>query len=537
VTQPGPRRLSTLEQLELEAAQRRARLVVEDTPAPADDRRRQAVVALAVALFAGTFCARLAVHDPSALLANFYTVPIAILAIEFGLRGGLAAAAVAFALVLAWGEIKRLDVGVLGYVSRLAVFVVVGGLVGRFAERLRADVVARRRAQRALSLYAGELEAANTRLAQSVLRLEAFAQIAREVGGETDLHRVLALILRHGREIIHARALLIFLREGDELVLAAAGGEGEDEEGAGADAVRLPVAGSLPGRVLLGDEPHLLAPGAPELAQLGPAQAAVLVPLVFHGVHVGVLAALDPPAPGAAFSEQDAELLQAVGASAATAVTTAKSVARSLLRSSIEASEQSRRRWARELHDETLQGLGGLAMLLSSTLATGDDAALRRAVEQAVDQTALEIRTLRGLIAELRPAALDDLGLGPAIETLAERSAASSGFAVRMELDLREDGGERLAPETESTIYRLVQEALTNVVKHAQAGEVLVRLAARDGSIAVLVRDDGRGFDPERPCDGFGLTSMRERVALAGGSLRVSSSRGGPTTIEARVPG
>ena len=214
---------------------------------------------------------------------------------------------------------------------------------------------------------------------------------------------------------------------------------------------------------------------------------------------------------------------------------TAKSVARSLLRSSIEASEQSRRRWARELHDETLQGIGGLAMLLSSALATGDDAALRRAVGQALDQTTLEIRTLRGLIAELRPAALDDLGLGPAIETLVERSAASSGFAVRTELDLR--GGERLAPDIESTIYRLVQEALTNVVKHAEAGEVLVRLAARDGAIAVLVRDDGRGFDPDRPCEGFGLTGMRERVALAGGSLQVSSCRGGPTTIEALVPG
>ena len=290
--------MTTLEQLELEAAQRRARLVVEDTPPQADERRRrQAVVALAVALFAGTFSARLAVDDPSALLANFYTVPIAILAIEFGLRGGLAAAALAFALVVAWGEIKSLDVGVLGYVSRLAVFVVVGGLVGRFAERLRADVVARRRAQRALSLYAGELEAANTRLAQSVLRLEAFAQIAREVGGETDLHRVLALILRHGREITHARALIVFLREGDELVLAAAGGE---DAGAGADreAVRLPVAGSLPGRVLLGDEPRLLAPGAAERAERGgPAPAAVRGARVLPRRDLGVRAGGVPPAP------------------------------------------------------------------------------------------------------------------------------------------------------------------------------------------------------------------------------------------------
>jgi len=222
VSTPGARRLSTLEQLELEAAQRRARLVSADLPAPADRaRRRRAVIVAALALFAATFAARLAIDDPGALLANFYTVPIALLAIEFGLRGGLAGSAFAFALVLAWGEIKNLDVGALGYASRAAVFVVVGGIVGRFADKLRADVTARRRAQHALALHAGELERANARLARSVLRLEAFAQIAREVGGETDLRRVLELILRHGREIIEARALVVFLLEGDELVLAA----------------------------------------------------------------------------------------------------------------------------------------------------------------------------------------------------------------------------------------------------------------------------------------------------------------------------
>ena len=127
------------------------------------------------------------------------------------------------------------------------------------------------------------------------------------------------------------------------------------------------------------------------------------------------------------------------------------------------------------------------------------------------------------------------MGLGPAIETLAERSAAATGLAIRTELSCRR---RRRAPagETESTVYRLVQEALTNVVKHAEAREVLVRLAQRNGSIEVLVRDDGRGFDTERPCRGFGLVGMRERVALAGGSLKVCSCEGGPTSIEALVP-
>jgi signal transduction histidine kinase len=531
VTAEPDRRSSTLEQLELEAAERRARIVVGDTSPPADRvARRRAVLGLAAVLFAAAFTARLAIHDPSALLANFYTVPIAVLAIEFGLRGGLAGAAAGFALVVAWGEIKDLDVGVLGYVSRAAVFVLVGGVVGRFADQLRADVRARQKAQRALSMYAGELERANARLAQSVLRLEAFAQIAREVGGETDLERVLALILRQGREIIAARELLVFLREGDELVLATGTAGQECDE-----PVRLPVAGSVPGDVMTTGATRRLGPATEALAELPvSATAAVLVPLTFHGQPLGVLAALDPPDRHTGFTDNDAALLDAVGASAATAVMTAKSVERSLLRSSIEASEQARSRWARELHDETLQSMGALGMLLSSALARHDDDALREAVEHAVDQTAAQVRALRELITELRPAALDDIGLGPAIETLAERSAASTGISVQTEVDLLDE--HRLPAETESTIYRVVQEALTNVVKHADAGEVVVRLARRNGSVEVLVRDDGRGFDPSNGTQGFGLLGMRERVALAGGTLHVTSREGGPTTIEALVP-
>jgi signal transduction histidine kinase len=513
------RRSSRLDDLELDAAQRRARIAADTTEPEDRGSRRRAVIAIATVLFAAAFAVRLAVDDPSALLANFYSVPIAVLAIEFGVRGGLIGAAVGFTLVVAWGEVQDVDVGALGYVSRAAVFVVVGGLVGRFSERLRADVLARQRAQRELSMYAGELEAANERLAQSVLRLEAFAQIAREVGGETDLSRVLSLILQHGREIIGARELVVFLRDGDELVADGLG--------------RLPVAGSLEGSVMTSGESRLVAPGGEDAKRVG--GAAVLVPLVFHGQPLGVLAALDPPHRDDGFTEADAELLDAVGASAATAVMTAKSVERSLLRSSLEASEQARGRWARELHDETLQGLGGLGMLLSSALAAQDDMALRAAVQHAVDQAALQVRALRDLIAELRPAALDDIGLGPAIETLAERSAASSGLAVRTEIELPE-AASRLPAETESTVYRLVQEALTNVVKHAEAGEVLVRLHRCNGSVSVTVRDDGRGFDPDRPCQGFGLVGMRERVALAGGSLTVFSREGGPTTIEAFVP-
>ncbi|MGA2929869.1 MAG: DUF4118 domain-containing protein, partial [Solirubrobacteraceae bacterium] len=197
--------------LAYEAAERR---VLEDLR-PADEarpgKRRIVVLAAAAVLFAATFAARLVINDPGALIANFYIAPIALLAIEFGTQSGLLAAALAIALVFAWSAIDTVNVDALGYVSRAAAFVVTGLLVGRFSERLRDDVATRRRAQRHLALYADQLERANADLAQSVERLEAFAQIARVVGGETDLRRVLSLILEHGRGIAGARALVACL--------------------------------------------------------------------------------------------------------------------------------------------------------------------------------------------------------------------------------------------------------------------------------------------------------------------------------------
>jgi len=210
-------------QIELEAAQRRVieRLRATSPSAPSATKRAL-IVAVAVLLFAMAFAARLAIDDPDALLANFYIIPIAVLAIEFGVRAGLIAAAVAFALVPAWSVINDVHVDALGYVARGAAFVVTGVVVGRFSERLRNDVAVRQDAQRDLALYADQLESSNQGLARSVERLEAFAEIARAVGGETELDRVLSLILAHGREIVAARTLVMYLPEGSELAAVSA---------------------------------------------------------------------------------------------------------------------------------------------------------------------------------------------------------------------------------------------------------------------------------------------------------------------------
>ena len=517
-------------QLAFEAAERRVleslRGSAEEGPSHA---RRLVVLAVAAALFAVTFAARLAIDDPDALIANFYVVPIALLAIEFGTRAGLLAAAVALGLVFAWSVLQTVHLGALGYTARGAALLVTGAVVGRFSDRLRADIAERRRAQRHLSLYADQLARANQQLAQSVERLEAFAEIARAVGGETDLERVLSLILAHGREIVPARGLLACLPEGEELVMLTDDRRSQDSR------LCVPLRDSLAGDVLLSGQPLRVASAdcPSRLDRLMPgAGRALLVPLVFRGETLGVLAAIDRD-DGRPFEDEDEQLLLAVAASAATAVTTARSVAAERLRLSIDAAEQARARWARELHDQTLQGLAGARMVLAAGLAHDDPVALRRAAETADAHIGVEMRSLRDLITELRPAALDDLGLGPAIESLAKRQAAAAGFALDMNIEF---GVCERPREIEDAIYRIVQEALSNVARHAGAEQATLQVRQLPRRVEVTVQDDGCGFVPGGPSEGFGLIGMRERAHLLGGQLSLASTEGGPTLVTAVLP-
>jgi signal transduction histidine kinase len=210
------------------------------------------------------------------------------------------------------------------------------------------------------------------------------------------------------------------------------------------------------------------------------------------------------------------------------------------LRHSIRASEQERRRWARELHDETLQELGALKMILETTGAADRPEMAAGSAQRAVDQLDLTIRGLQSLITELRPAALDELGLEPAVEALAERTSATSGLRVDARIDLAAAEGRsetRLEPEVATAVYRLVQEALTNVVKHANADRVTLEIAEQGTKLSVTVQDDGSGFDPkQRKNGGFGLIGMNERVELVGGRLEIDSRPGGGTTVRAWLP-
>jgi signal transduction histidine kinase len=250
-----------------------------------------------------------------------------------------------------------------------------------------------------------------------------------------------------------------------------------------------------------------------------------------------VVVALDRIGDPGRFDDEDQRMLEAFAASAAIGVATARSMAEERLQNTIDAAEQERSRWARELHDETLQALAVLRMRLSSALREEAPEELEKTGQAAVEQIDDEIVKLRRLITELRPASLDTIGLEAALQALAEQHQhATRSMEVDCDFELPREEEQRPTPVLETAVYRLVQEALNNVSKHSMAHRADVTVRALRGSIEIEVRDDGVGFEPNLVREGFGLVGMRERAALLGGTLDVVSTRGSGTRIRAEIP-
>jgi signal transduction histidine kinase len=373
-------------------------------------------------------------------------------------------------------------------------------------------------------------------LERTIRGLETTTEISRALGGVTDLERVLELVAKRSRALLDARTAEIALVDGDEFVIAAVAGEGAS----GVQGTRMPLARSLAAAAWRTGRTQRFReiPGDTFAARELGARTAIVTPMLFRNRPVGFLVVMDR-AGGEPFREDDERLLQAFAASAATAVATAQSAGDEALRRSIAASEAERARWARELHDETLQQLAGLRVLLSGARRSGDPERIGAALDDAVEMITTGIADLRALITDLRPAALDELGLGAALKTLVERVARQSGLEIDLDVDLAGEQGDRPVRHTsdvESAGYRLVQEALTNVIKHAGATRVQIRVSEDDEHVEILLRDDGSGFQPDGATGGFGLVGMRERIALVHGSLDIDTAPGAGTTIRARIP-
>jgi two-component system, NarL family, sensor histidine kinase DevS len=385
----------------------------------------------------------------------------------------------------------------------------------------------------------------NARLYESSTRwlrqLESLNEIGNALVSELKLEPLLALVAGRLRELVEARLVMIGLPDASgALRVAAADGEGIY----GVVGMTLEPDGSKAGRVLerarservdaVLEDPEIDQQAARRLS----VHSGIYVPLLVGRRAIGVVIAHDKTGPDPRFHDDDIRLAETLAARAAIAVDLSERVSREAVRRVVSAQELERKRLARELHDETGQAL--TSVLLG--LKTVEDArSLDDAKAAAANLRELVVGTLqdvRRLAVELRPKALDDFGLEAALERLAGSFAEQTGIVV--DVQTRLDG--RLPTEIETALYRIVQEALTNVVKHAQAAKVSILVTPKDGAVAALIEDDGRGFEPGAEGDagggggGLGLVGMTERVSLLGGRLTVESTQGTGTTVMAEVP-
>jgi signal transduction histidine kinase len=360
---------------------------------------------------------------------------------------------------------------------------------------------------------------------------------------------LLRLMADRGLALLDAGTLLVVIEERGELRVAASSGEGT---------VRLrimPVDGSALGALYTTGKPVSFdRPRGQEAAwlhELGlEARAALIEPLSMEGHGGGLVIALRS---NGGFRRPDVEALKAFATSVAQRLAAERSVEIERLRYGMEARERERTRWAREIHDESIQGMGALRMKLANARDRRDPEELTETVDAVLEGLGNEIDGLRHLITELRPAALDDLGLAAALQALARRAQAIDGLDVKIEMQLGAEAGEddgeiaeagRFDPELESTIYRIVQEALTNVSRHAQATTAVVSISERDGVVRASVTDDGRGLPDAGGLGprgdglegGFGMSGMRERAELVGGELDFAPGPGRGTTVRLLVP-
>jgi signal transduction histidine kinase len=217
---------------------------------------------------------------------------------------------------------------------------------------------------------------------------------------------------------------------------------------------------------------------------------------------------------------------------------TSQAVRAGQLRSRLDGEEAERRRWAQELHDQTLQDLAAIEVRLSGLTSSRDPEALAAGLQDARVMVREQIRTLRHLITQMRPLALDTLGLAAALQDLAQRAEAAGDVLVQCEVDELPD---RIRPDVEMSIYRVVQEAVSNALRHAACHRIDLAARTVGPLLQVTVRDDGIGLESAAPdrgggSTGFGMVGMTERAESMGGRVGWSTPAGGGTLITLQVP-
>jgi signal transduction histidine kinase len=392
-----------------------------------------------------------------------------------------------------------------------------------------------------VTLLAGQAAVAieNARLYEASTRWSRQLQSLQEVGNalatETDLEKLLDLIVRRLRELLGARVVALALPSGRDTLRFAAVAGTEDLLG-----TTISRSESKSGAVLerrrseridsVLDDPEVHQEVSRQLA----ARTGMWVPLIARDQAIGVLEIHDKEGPDPRFDHDDFRLAETFAARAAVAVELSQRVARDAVRRVVQAQELERSRLARELHDETGQALTSILLGLKPLEDALADHPARTGLAELREQVVSALQDVRRLAVELRPAVLDDFGLVPALERLVDAFAEQSEVRVDFHSAL---GETRLPSDVETALYRVVQESLTNIVKHANAKHISVSLARRESGVAAVIEDDGAGFDQRTVREGgVGLLGMRERLALIDGRLEIESRPGAGTTVVAEVP-
>jgi len=271
----------------------------------------------------------------------------------------------------------------------------------------------------------------------------------------------------------------------------------------------------------------------------------ISVPIEFNGQRLGVINLICADE-ACQHSEDDFDLLASLGSQVSEIVANAwyrmklneKEAARQmLLESLVKAQEEERARLGRELHDGAGQTLTGLLMHLKALERRSSETDLQDDLTKSLDLVSGTIQELRQLSHHLRPAALDELGLETALLTLLDDMCPDANLQSVTQIDLDD---QELPTETEIGLYRIAQECLTNVVRHAQAGMVRMELVRIPYAVCLSIEDNGQGFNPEEAAasgqGGMGLLSMQERAELLGGSFEVFSTKGEGTLVQVRIP-
>jgi signal transduction histidine kinase len=370
-----------------------------------------------------------------------------------------------------------------------------------------------------------------------VHQLEALNELTLGVLEERNVSRLFELVARRLRELIRARRVFVS-------VPAASGGlrvvvaDGEDV----ADLVGSVIPTESKGyRVLTRRKSERIDSllEDPEVDQASARRAggltALIIPLVFREQGFGVISAFNKEGQDPRFTDDDLRLAEVFSARAALAVHLSERVARETLDAMLDAEEAERGRIARELHDETGSALSGVLLGLTSIDRAATLVEARQASTGLRETARTALEHVARLAFELRPATLDAFGFGPALEDLGQGVQERGG--PKVELEMNGLTAERLPAKVETALFRITQEALTNVVKHADARTVQITFARQGGSLLLTVGDDGRGFSPTRvPAGQFGLVGMRERIASVNGELDIASKPGAGTRLTVKIP-